>query len=691
MSKSIRKSKSGTFSEEALNKILSSGLTAEQAMALGMYSVGNAGLLHKAFDDREALVIPYHTVSGAPAKAHPTWPDFYRVRYLGANTSFKAMTDGKPRRYTQPPDTGICAYFPNLVDWQAIASDINETVLITEGEFKAAKATACGFPTIGLGGVYNFRSSKQGIFFLPELEMFKWPRRAVYIVYDSDYRVNANVCAAINALAEELSERGAIVSVVTLDDVYAEEERKTGLDDFLVERGEDALVKLIKSAEPLAMTRRLWHMNEEVLYVSDPGFVVTQSNGQKIPVSNFTAHSDWATASVPERKVLTGGGISMVKASAASAWIKWPLRQRVDKLSYKPGAERYYTEKNRKYYNTWNGWGVEPRKGSVEPFIKLFNFVFEGLTKQEKDWLLDWMAYPIINPGAKLFQAVIVHGRKTGTGKTFIGYTLGRIYGENFTKIKNENLHETWWAENRQFVLGDEISGSDKRSDMDLMKTMITQEEITINIKFIPQFTIPDCVNYYLTSQHADALWLEDEDRRFFVHEVTQDEPLPIEFYQAYEHWLDNVEGAAALMHWLQQRNVKEFKPKGAAPRTAARARMINMGKSDVDAWCADLKANPQNILRIGKLRHVRDLFTSKELLEMYLRDNEMAAGKVTAGGITRAMSKAGFKQAYDGMPIATDDGKQGRYFVVRNAARWLKITNKRELVKHIALQPVNE
>jgi hypothetical protein len=27
-------------------------------------------------------------------------------------------------------------------------------------------------------------------------------------------------------------------------------------------------------------------------------------------------------------------------------------------------------------------------------------------------------------------------------------------------------------------------------------------------------------VNYYLTSNHADALFLEDEDRRFFVHEV---------------------------------------------------------------------------------------------------------------------------------------------------------------------------
>jgi hypothetical protein len=95
-----------------------------------------------------------------------------------------------------------------------------------------------------------------------------------------------------------------------------------------------------------------------------------------------------------------------------------------------------------------------------------------------------------------------------------------KIYGQNFIKIKSKDLYDTWWAENRQFVLGDEISGSDKRAEADMMKAMITQEEVNINIKYIPQFSIPDCVNYYLTSNHADALFLEDEDRRFFVHEV---------------------------------------------------------------------------------------------------------------------------------------------------------------------------
>lgn len=690
MGKSLARIKPVTaFGAEAAAKLESSGLTAEQAIRLGMYDVGNAATLDKWFEDQPALVIPYYDIDGKPLKAHKAWPDFYRVRYLGEDHSFKAATSEKPKRYAQPGDVGVCAYFPQLADWKAIATDPRQDVVITEGELKASKATAEGIPTIGLGGVHNFRAAKSGIFFLPELEQFDWVRRDVTIIYDSDYQTNPNVCAAINMLAEELQERGALVYVGLLEDVYEEEDRKTGLDDYLIERGADALAKLIKDAEPLAMTRRLWQMNEEVVYVEDPGFVVAQESGQKLPVANFTGHSRWATASTPERKVKADGSISVQKTPAAPVWLRWPLRKQVSKLTYMPGKEKFYSEKDRTFYNQWKGWGVEPQKGDVKPFLQLFDFIMEGASKVEKEWFLDWMAYPIQFPGTKLFSAVIVHGRKTGTGKTLIGYTLAKIYGENFIKIKNENLLDTWWAENRQFVLGDEISGTDKRSEADAMKTMITQEEININVKYIPQFSIPDCVNYYLTSNHADALFLEDEDRRFFVHEVTQDAPLPEAFYMSYDKWLKEEGGGAYLMHWLLQRDLGGFNPKGPAPRTAARDRMITSGKSDLGLWCKELKENPSLILRLGQMRHVRDLFTSRELLEMYHRDND-GDKKVTSNGMARALSAAGFKQAYNGMPVVVGE-TQARYFIIRNSERWAKAKSAKELAKHISLPPVRD
>lgn len=690
MSKVVR-IKAGTFNDAAAQKLESSGLTMEQASQCGMHSVNNACALDDQFQAQPALVLPYFDITGRPLRPHKAWPDFYRLRYLGETDvkGFKEAAGVKPSRYTQPRNTGVCAYFPRLADWAAIAADPTEPLLVTEGELKSAKATAEGFPTIGLGGIYSFRSSANGVFFLPELEAFEWARRKVTIVYDSDFEKNPMVCAAINALAEELHERGALVHVAFLEDVYPDDEnRKTGLDDFLVERGDDDLIRILKDAEPWGITARLWQMNKEVAYVRDPGMVVAQRTGQKMDCSKFGAHSDWATVSVPERKMRPDGTMAVTKTAGGPMWLKWPLRRAVDKLSYIPGEDQFTEIDGLTYLNQWKGWGVKPEKGNVKPFLELIDFMFEGADKGAKEWFLDWCAYPIQFPGTKLFSAALIYGRFTGTGKTLAGYTLARIYGSNFIKIKSKDLYDTWWAENRQFVLGDEISGSDKRAEADMMKAMITQEEVNINIKYIPQFSIPDCVNYYLTSNHADALFLEDEDRRIFVHEVTG-EPLPDEFYAAYDKWLKKEGGAAHLMQWFLDRDLSDFNPKAQALRTSARERMIMTGKSDLAMWCAELKENPTGKLKVGQLRHQRDLFTAAELLVMYQNEHEHAIGKVTANGMSRALQAAGFKQAYGGRPLENPDGKQGRYFILRNIDKWKREGNRKTLTKHITLQPV--
>lgn len=680
--------KAGTFNDAAAQKLESSGLSVEQANQCGMYSVNNAMQIDEQFQAQPALVIPYFDVNGKPLRPHKAWPDFYRLRYLGETEvkGFKEAAGVKPSRYTQPKDTGVCAYFPRVADWASIATDVSEPILITEGELKAVKATVEGFPTIGIGGIYSFRSSANGIFFIPELDAFTWARRKVSIVYDSDFNSNPMVCAAINALGEELAERGALVHVAFLDDVYPEDEnRKTGLDDFLIEKGDEELIRVLKEAEPWGMTKRLWAMNKEVVYVRDPGMVVAQKTGQKMDCSKFGAHSDWATLSVPERKMKLDGSVSVIKAAAAPMWLKWPLRKAVDKLSYLPGHERFTEIDDVNYFNQWKGWGVTPQKGSVKPWLELVDFMFEGADKGAKEWFLDWCAYPIQFPGTKLFSAVLIHGRFTGTGKTLAGYTLAKIYGQNFIKIKSKDLYDTWWAENRQFVLGDEISGSDKRAEADMMKAMITQEEVNINIKYIPQFSIPDCVNYYLTSNHADALFLEDEDRRFFIHEVLG-QPLPDEFYAAYDKWLKKDGGAAALMQWFLDRNLSNFNPKAQAMRTSARERMIMSGKSDLAMWLQELKEAPFTKLRHGQMRYQRDLFTSHEILSMYEAEHERQTGKVTSNGVSRAMAAAGFKLAYGGAPLNAPNGKMSRYFIVRNADRWTRVNNRKEFVKNIAL-----
>lgn len=674
----------GTWTELGKEKLLSSGLTSSIGEALGMYEVPSAMQLDPSFEARPALVIPYMGIDKKPTAAHPKWPNFYRIRYLDKPTfSFKEAAGEKERRYAQPPRTGTCAYFPTSTDWQTIHKDAEFDVIFTEGELKAAAACEAGFPTIGLGGVWNFRSSKDGLWFLPELEVFNWTLRTVYVCFDSDYMEKPNVCMAMNALCEELQERGALVRVLMLPG--AEDGKKIGLDDFLLEHPAEELADLLRTSEPLGMSRSLWKINDEVVYVENPGLIIVEATGQKLSADQFKGHSRWATASAIETKVSAKGDLMREKVPGAPVWLRWPMRRSVRKLTYAPGQDKITAEGD---FNQWPGWGTKPRKGSVEPWLKLTKFIFGGAEPGILDYFYDWCAYPVQNPGAKLFVGVVIHGIAQGTGKTLVGYTLARVYGENFKEIEDDDLEESYWAENKQFILGDEITGKDNRQYMNTLKRLITKSTIDINIKFIPQYSLPNAMNFMFTSQHSDSFFLEDKDRRFLVVEV-QDDPLDREFYREYDKWYKSDEGAAALHQWLLDRKIsKTFDPAAPAPRTAAKDRMIAATKGDLGSWVNEMMAFPEQTLRLGQMRYTRDLFTSRELLSIYEQDHPNS--KVTAVGLGRALSAAGCIQVDNGAPVKGPDGKMGRYFAVRNIASWRKRPRK-EIEKHLQSQMVRE
>lgn len=650
-------------------KLASSGLTMQDAKVLAIEPIGpiTTANLHPSFKALCSLRLNYLGPDGKPI---PDWPGakpFYRLRYLEAPTDFSNLTDKKPIRYVQEPNTAPVAYYPGNWVWDELIKDVDQPLLLTEGELKAAKACKEGFPTIGLGGVYNWRSHKLGLTWLPSLDPVRWVKRNIYICFDSDYKQNPMVCAALRDLADELHRRGAFAHIVSLPQLPGLE--KVGLDDFLVHGGPSSvemLKELLSNAEPLGLTRPLWDLNSRYVYVQDPGLIVDQGTRFKASPGAFKEHLE-APLSYQERHLNKDGTISFKAVSAAAAWLKWPLRQEVKKLTYQPGQPKFITN-GVGMYNIWPGWGVEPADGDVQPFLDLIDHLFTGAEPESKQWFLRWCAYPLQYPGTKLFSSAVMHGIRHGTGKSLIGYTLGRIYGKNFTEINQMDLHSSFneWAEGKQFVLGDDVTGSNKRSDADFLKKMITQRELRVNPKYVPSYTVPDCINYFFTANGPDSFFLEDDDRRFFIHEV-QIGPLDEEFYVGYDLWLDTG-GAAAVFKYLLGLDLGGWNPAAPAFKSAAKQRMIANVQSDLASWVRNLLATPDHILRVGDIPVTKDLFTSKELLQFY--DPSGHTG-TTANGLGRELARAGMRQVCQGMPIRLPDGSQGRYYAVRNVEHW--------------------
>lgn len=646
----------------ALAKLTESGLDAKAARQFGFEfaTAAQTAALAPGFLPLASLKLNYFTPSGAPM-------NFYRVRYLEAVNGFDALTTAKPPRYAQPPNTAPEVYWPRSDAWKKLAFDPSQPVHLTEGELKACCATLRGFPTIAVGGAWSWRSAKRGEAVVASLTPagFVWKARQVYVVFDSDLHEKPDVAQARLALCNTLTSLGARPSLVTLPALA--EGKKTGLDDFLVARGDDAYLELVVNAESFASARELWQLNREVVYVKDPGLIVVLEDGRRMSAQAFVSHA-FANRHYSETQIKPDGGVKLVKKPLAKGWIEWPQRAELRRMTYAPGEEKF-TATNE--YNLWQGWGCDPRPGDAQPWHELLDFLFARDPKARR-WFEQWCAWPLQNPGQKLYTAAVVWGVVHGTGKSLVGYSLGRIYGRNFTEIGEEQLHATFneWAESKQFVLGDDITSGERRGQnsfiIEKLKNLITQQRIRINAKFVPSFEIPDCINYYFTGNQPDLVFLEDTDRRYFVHEVTSD-PLPREFYRDYDRWLSSAAGPPALFDHLLKLDLTGFDPKSAAPWTQAKRLMAVDNKSDLGAWVLRLRETPDAVLRLGDVALDGDLFTSTELLRLY--DPEQR-GRVTANGLGRELKRAGFRYVNDGVVIMTVRGPQ-RLYAVRHAEQW--------------------
>jgi hypothetical protein len=609
--------------------------------------------------------IPYFLLNGKPD------PSFYRFRFVQTQPSkgFAAITEEpkKPRRYSQPMGTQCGVYLPPLLDasWAEIAKNPAISVVITEGELKAACGCKFGFPTIGLGGVYNWRSAKDNQELLPILEKFIWEGRKVTICFDSDTKDNPMVRMAASRLAYTLAVRGAIVTWAQLPE--AEEGAKQGLDDFVFIHGAEALAELMsKESEDLGPGRELHRLNTEVAVIHSTGEVVELHTGLVWTQATF-ADTIYRNRTYSE----TDANNRMIKKFAAKEWLSIEGRTEVAALAYAPACNNLITESGA--YNMWypQRWPIQPsKKGTMAPWEELFKHIFGHLAPEHQVWVRQWFAYPIQKPGTKLTTAILVWGRQTGTGKTKIGSSMKAIYGKNYHLVENDQLGGQFneWAVNKQFIVGDEILTGDKRAMGDKLKSMISRDSVTINIKNRKTYSVDDCINYFFTSNHEDAIYMEAADRRIFVCHADI-EAKPESWYTAYQCWLDEEGGAERLFHYLRHEvDCSNFNPKGRAPKTREKEEMIESGRGDTELWASHLAKHPDEVLKATPY----DLYTVEELLRVYDPEERQ---KTRVGGLGKALNAAGIFKVAGGSNNIVIDGVRRRLYAVRNAEKYKRVS----------------
>jgi hypothetical protein len=607
------------------------------------------------------FLIPYFDISGKPTK-------FWRLRYLeDTRKGFDVLSGRKALRYVQAAGGINEVYLPPFVDWREIADNVEIPLVITEGELKAACATKLRIPTIGLGGVYCFKSSKNKEVMLPALRQFKWKERSVMICYDSDAVTNPMVVMAENQLADLLTQEGAVVQVARLTPGGSSE--KVGLDDYLLKHDPEELLALLSSSELYGPNKALHAMNELVAYVRNPGLVYDYSKNMSYSCQNFTAHA-YSNYWFTEFKV-SDTGTKQVKKQTAVEWLRWACRNELEALTFEPGQERVVNGK----LNLWEGWKVEPKKGDIKPWRDLLDHVFGEADHDARKWFEQWCAYPLQHPGYKMASAAVIWGRIQGSGKTLIGRILMSVYGKYATEIKDSDLENlrNEWAENMQFVLADDITSNDNRKLKRRLMTLITQHTIRLDKKFVPSYTLRDVMNMLFTSNDPDAFYMDDDDRRYFIWEVVNGR-LDVETRKRIVAWYKSKEGVQAMFWHLLNVDLKGFDPDAEPVVTTAKKEMIHITKSDLGSWVADLHNGGAS-----KLKLQGDLFTASELLTLY---DPGQVGRVTANGMARELKRSGFNPPGKNGSMAVTKFGNVRLYAIRNLDKW-KFASMKEIISH--------
>ena len=429
----------------------------------------------------------------------------------------------------------------------------------------------------------------------------KYKRAKILICADDDYRTAGNP-GITHAESAALAVEGAVVFPVFKAERPADEKGPTDFNDLHLLEGLTTVAGQI-DARLLALGWRASPATLAGASVQGGGDAQKRKNAQAVidlddVVERFIPIDDGSgdyvfdtwTNKVVKRSQMT----ALLPAGVRSDDIKrhplWITRGAfyLDEVGFDPTGTDPLIK-----LNTWRGFEIQPVKGSCECIIDLAGYLCsaESNAEQACNFLLDWMAYQVQNPGVKLGSAIIMQGGQ-GTGKSTLFNVWQDIFGSYSKTLNQRALEDKFnsdWVEKTLAVKCEEIAASsDVWHVKGEVKDLITGDWIRSNEKNSVARPIRNRMNFAILSNETIPMPLDRDDRRFLV--VRTPPPAPSSFYREVYEEIKNG-GVQAFFHYLLNRPLDNFHPKSHPPMTESKRRLITASAPSehvfVEEWIA--------------------------------------------------------------------------------------------------------
>lgn len=228
-------------------------------------------------------------------------------------------------------------------------------------------------------------------------------------------------------------------------------------------------------------------------------------------------------------------------------------------------------------------------------------------------YILSWVAFIIQNPGKKTETCLIILGRE-GTGKSIFTSVICKLFGNyalnNISNIDDIAGKFNGSNENKMLIVLNEINATEntinKKSIQNSLKTLMTEDKIQINKKCVNQYETKNVANYIICSNEFNPIIVSEDDRRYFITEVSDKRRCDMEYFSKLFNSFDE-DFYINLFNYFRTLNIKGFNLRNI-PMTEKRQSMMSMG---LDSLTFYMKQN------LEKYKNPR--FTATQAYEDYV------------------------------------------------------------------------
>ena len=214
--------------------------------------------------------------------------------------------------------------------------------------------------------------------------------------------------------------------------------------------------------------------------------------------------------------------------------------------------------------------------------------VLSGNDSNIQQYFEMWIAHCFQFPEQKSTCPIFISDQ--GAGKGTFNKTMQLLLGGNKYLETTNPVRDIWGAFNSQmsdsfFVNINEIGKKDLVEYMGLLKALVTDSQLTINTKGLPQYKITSFHRFIFTTNNTDPINIQDGDRRFWIIRCSDELIGNKDYFNKFNALLKDVSFLKSIYHYFKHMENVEHFIKLDLPITEYQSKIQESNIGDVEKW----------------------------------------------------------------------------------------------------------